>query len=143
PASRCIEAPTTSCDALVEARRKRAKTQKVVAFALAGGALLSGGSAVALALVNDARYRAWIAKEQAFTSGVRRDPTSFDSATLESQLADANSIRNCDAVVVGLGVAAGSLALASLGLYLTAGSGAPTLSASTHGDFSAGYRASF
>jgi tetratricopeptide (TPR) repeat protein len=140
---RCVESPGAGCGALEAARQRRAKTQKTVALALGGGAILVGGTALTLAIINNARYEDWRKKEQAFMGAFQREPSSLDPYALEALLTEGNAIRNRDMVVVGLGVTAGALALTSLGLYLTAGSGAPTLSVSARGDFSAGYRGSF
>jgi len=142
-AGACIQTSGTSSGALEEARRKRAKTQKIAALAVGGGAVLAGGVAITLAIVNSARYEEWSEQAEAFTKAFQSDPSSVSLHQLEALLVEENSIRNRDTLVVGLGVAAGTLALTSLGLYLTAGSSAPMLSVSVRGEPSVGYRGSF
>lgn len=139
----CVKSSAASCGALDEARQKRAKNQKIAALAVGGGAVLAAGTAITLAIVNSSRYGEWTKKAEAFTSAFRNDPSSVSTEQLEALLVEENSIRNRDTLVVGLGVAAGTLALTSLGLYLTAGSSAPTLSVSVRGEPSIGYRGSF
>ena len=141
--SACVKSSGVSCGALEAQRQQRAKTQKISGIAVGGGAVLAGGVAIALAIVNSTRYGEWRNKAEAFTSAFQRNPSSVSTDQLEALLVEENSIRNRDTLVVGLGVAAGTLALTSLGLYLTAGSSAPTLSVSTRGEPSVAYRASF
>jgi hypothetical protein len=76
-------------------------------------------------------------------SAFRNDPSSANLHELDALLTEENAIRNRDAVAIGLGVTAGTLAFTALGLYLTAGSSAPTLSVTPRGDATVGYRGSF
>jgi tetratricopeptide (TPR) repeat protein len=145
PATRDARAERSGalCAVLEQAREKRRKTHKTAALALGGGAVLAGGVAITLAIANSARYAAWRKRSEAYASAFQRDPNSVSVNQLEALLTDENSIRNRDTTVVGLGVAASALALTSIGLYLTAGSAAPTLSVTPRGEASVGYQASF
>lgn len=147
---------TPNCEApLAQARAERAKTQKIVALAVGGGAVVLGGAAITLAIVNHSDYLEWRKKEDAFTSAFEDDPSSTSLDQLEELLSEENAIRDRDSVALGLGVAAGTLAVSSLALYLTAGSSAPVVSAAAplRGDWptvsvtpraaSVGYRTSF
>jgi tetratricopeptide (TPR) repeat protein len=138
----CPQTSGPSCAALDAARYQRAKTQKLVALAVGGGAVLIGATAITLAVTNDSRYRKWRDQSQAFTDAFARDPASVSPAQLEALLTEENSIRNRDSLALGLGVAAGTLALTSVALYLTAGRSTPLVSVGPRGA-SLSYRASF
>ncbi|MEO8903951.1 MAG: PEGA domain-containing protein [Polyangiaceae bacterium] len=143
-AGMCPKIAVASCLApLAQARYGRSKTQRAVAMAVGGGAVLLGGAAITLAIVNHSRYVEWRKRDEAFTTAFERDPSSTSIAQLESLLSDENAIRNRDSLELGLGVAAGTLALTSLALYLTAGHGAPTVSVGPRGDTQLGYRVAF
>jgi len=128
---------------LDQERRKRVSVQKLAAYALGGAGVLTGGVALTLGLIGNARYADWKKKDKAFTSSFAQDPSSTSTVQLEQLLTEENSIRNEDALALGLGVAAGTLLATSAALYLTAGSNVPTLTITPKGEASVSYRVSF
>jgi hypothetical protein len=124
-------------------RRSRERNQKLAAMIMGGTAVVAGGTALALALVNNGRYDDWQQRRADFSSRFQEDPSSTSLGELDQLLTQENSIRNRDSLALGVGVAAGVLALTSVALYLTAGSGAPSLTLSPRGDARLGYRQTF
>jgi tetratricopeptide (TPR) repeat protein len=128
---------------LDQARQRHEKTQKIAAYAVGGGAVLLGGAAITVAAINASRYASWRKKDEAFTSSFERDPSSTNLAQLEDLLTEENAIRNVDSLALGMGVAAATLAVTSVALYLTAGNGAPTLTVTPKGEATLGYVTAF
>jgi len=137
--------PCAPARELERAQHTRAKAQKLVAISLGSAAILTGGAALTIALINDSRYREWQKKSNAFTLAFQENPSSTRPEQLEQLLQDETSIRNRDAVAIGLGVGAGMLAVGSVVLYLTAGSSShvPSIAIGPRGAWSADFRSSF
>ncbi len=83
-----------------------------------GAASLVGGGV--LFWVNQAGYAEWREDSRALGTRLNQDPDSVRTAELDSLLERENSLRNRDAVALGLAVAGTALGLSSVALWLSA-----------------------
>jgi hypothetical protein len=79
--------------------------------------LVGGG---VLFWVNQAGYAEWREDSRALGTRLNENPDSVSTAELDSLLERENSLRNRDAVALGLAVAGATLGLSSAALWLTA-----------------------
>ncbi|RYZ03521.1 MAG: PEGA domain-containing protein [Myxococcales bacterium] len=134
--------PPRSRSELERSRGRRAQAQRLVAYAAGGAAVVSGAIALALVVSNAGRYEDWRQKNRDFVEAHAGQSSPAAAQALDRLLAEENSIRNRDAVALGLGVAAGALLTASTALWLTAGAPEPTLIV-TGSSAQLGYRSAF
>jgi PEGA domain-containing protein len=135
--------PRREASALTREREQRIRNQKLAAYLVGAGAVLTGGATAVLAVLNASRYDDWRSKSNAFSKQFQRAPASTTSSQLDQLLTEENAIRNRDAAAIGLGVAGVTLAVTSAALYFTAGKSAPTLTVTPLGAASVGYSGAF
>jgi len=134
--------PPRSRRELERSREQRASVQRFAAYAVGGVAIASGAVAVGLAISNAGRYEDWREKNRRFLESHASQSTAAAAQALDQLLAEENSIRNRDALALGMGVAAGTLLVTSIGLWLTASTHQPTLTV-TGSSAQLGYGSSF
>lgn len=134
--------PSPARQTLERSRERRAYVQRVAAYAVGGVAIASGAVAVGLAVSNAGRYQDWREKNRQFLESHADQSMAATARALDQLLAEENSIRNRDALVLGMGVAAGTLLATSIGLWLTSSTHQPTLTVTGSGA-QLGYGSSF
>jgi hypothetical protein len=103
-----------------EQRANRARKQRLVSYVIGSVGLAAAGSATVLYVTNTQRYAEWREDSRQFVAEYARDPTATTPLGFGSLLERENSIRNQDAIALGLGVLSVTLLAAATGLYLTA-----------------------
>ena len=134
--------PPRNRQELERSRERRASAQRFAAYAVGGVAIASGAVALGLAVSNAGRYEDWREKNRKFVQSHAGQSTAAAAQALDDLLAEENSIRNRDALALGLGVAAGTLLTTSIALWLTSRAHEPTLTVTGRSAL-VGYRASF
>jgi hypothetical protein len=108
-----------------EQQANRARKQRLVSYVIGGVGLAVAGSATVLYVTNTQRYAEWRADSRQFVSEYARDPNATTPLGFATLLERENSIRNQDAIALGLGVLGVTLLAAATGLYFTAEAPAP------------------
>lgn len=134
--------PSLSRAELERGDAQRARAQRLVAYVVGGVALAAGTTSAIVAIDNAARYSEFRLKNRAFALNHANQSTAEATRALDELLVEENSIRNRDALALGLGVAGGALFATSLALWLTAGSSQPTVTVTGSGA-QLGYRGRF
>ncbi len=99
-------------------QRRNAHHTAALVTGVVGAASLVGGGI--LFWVNQADYAEWRDDSRTLGTRLNQDPDSVSTAELDSLLERENSLRNRDAVALGLAIAGTALGLSSVALWLSA-----------------------
>jgi hypothetical protein len=107
----------------VQVHQERARQQRVhhtaaLVTGIAGAVSLVGGGVVFW--INQRDYAEWHEDSRALGTRLQQDPGSVSAAELDELLQRENSLRNRDALSLGLAVAGAALGISSAALWLTA-----------------------
>jgi hypothetical protein len=117
---RLVMMPKRTSDSLAHARATRAGTQRRVAYVVGGVGLAAGSAALVLQLANEQRWTDWRADTRRFVGDYSANPAAASPRRLDALLDEENSLRNRDAIVLGVGVLAATLVATATALYFTA-----------------------